>query len=115
MRRALELLRPLVPDAPGRVGRPAPRRCPVLMFAQRYLAAEPGSDMTSDELWRFYAEVAAVGELEPVSKSEFLRRLPGVMEATFGARKCHSIRRAKGIVRGFKGATVREDGCAVMR
>src|ERR1039458_8361156 len=93
IRRALELLHRLVP--PGGEGAAHPRRrdCPVALFARRYLVREPGSDLTSKELWKFFAEVSASGELEPLSKAAFLSRLPGIMELTFGTRKSHNVQR----------------------
>jgi len=81
------------------------------MFAQRYLQREPAEDVTSIELWQFYNEVAATGEIEPLPKAEFLRRLPAVMEAEFGARKCHNIQRAGHRVRGFHGVGIRLAAC----
>ncbi len=109
LRTALGLLRRLVPndDEPEAVDS-IPRRCPVAKFAQRYLARDPATAMTSAELWTFFAEVAAAGELEPLSKSEFLRRLPGVMAATFDVRKSHDVERGAHRVRGFKGIGLRE-------
>ncbi len=81
----------------------------MLSFVQHYLAPEHGSDMRSAELWGFYAEVAAAGELEPLSKAQFLRRLPGAMETAFGVKKSHSIMRGGQTVRGFKSVTIREE------
>jgi hypothetical protein len=111
IRSALELLHELVPPEEPHPGSPAPRRCPVTLFAQRYLAPEPGSDLASKELWKFFAEVAATRELEPLSKAEFLSRLPGVMELTFDLRKSHNIQRAGRRVRGFCGVGIRLDPC----
>lgn len=71
--------------------------------------------MTSTELWQFYREVAAAGEVEPLSKSEFMRRLPGVMEATFSVKKCHNIRRGAQTVRGFKSVSIAETACPVTK
>ena len=113
IRRALQLLHKIVPDddEPCAVYAAA-RRCPVILFAKRYLMRQPGADATTDELWKFYAEIAASGELEPLSKAEFLRRLTGAMLAVFGANKCHSIRRDKQTVRGFKSVNLRMDTCS---
>ena len=109
IRRAIELLRRVVPDD----GEPhavdlSPRRCPVAMFAKEYLVRQPGGDMSTAELFQFYDEVAATGELDRLSKSEFLRRLPNVLEIAFNLRKSHDIQRCGSRVRGFKGITVRE-------
>jgi hypothetical protein len=111
IRRAIELLHQLVPPEEPYASGPAPRRCPVLLFVERYLEREPGSDMTSAELWRFFSEVVEAGELEPLTKSAFQRALPGAMEVAFGVKKCHSIKRGRQTVRGFKGVGVREEAC----
>ena len=111
VRRALELLYQLVPPEGPHASDSAPRRCPVTLFAQRYLVREPTSDMTSEELWQFYKEVAASGELEPLTKPAFQRALPGAMESAFGVKKCHAIKRGRQTVRGFKGVGVREEAC----
>jgi hypothetical protein len=109
IRHALDLLHRLVPDAPGRPGDPARWRCPVHVFAKRYLMRDPDTDVSSHELWKFYSEVAAAGELEPLTQRAFQRLLPGAMEAVFGVKKCHSIKRGGHHVRGFKWVGVRED------
>ncbi len=69
--------------------------------------------MTSAELWRFCTEIVDAGELEPLTKQEFLRALPGAMEAAFGLKKCHSIMRDGRTVRGFKSVKIREEACMV--
>ena len=107
IRRALDLLHKLVPDDEPRAVDP-PRRSPVATFAKRFLARQAGADVTSCELWQFFTEIVAAGELEPLTKPEFQRALPGAMEATFGVKRCHSIRRDGKAVRGFKSVTVRE-------
>lgn len=109
LRRALGLLRRLVPDGDEPHAVDSPRRCPVAKFALRYLIRDPATAMTSAEHWTFYAEVAAAGELEPLSKSEFLRRLPGTMEATLGVNKSHHVARAGHRLRGFRGIGIRRD------
>ena len=76
---------------PGGCDQRARRGCPVTAFAERYLLLEPSSDLTSDELWIFYSEVAASGEVGILSKPVFLRRLTPVMDVVFGVRKCHSV------------------------
>jgi len=111
VRRALELLYQLVPPEGPHASDSAPRRCPVLLFAKRYLMPEPGSDMTNEELWRFYKEVAASGELDALTQTAFQRALPGAMETAFGVKKCHAIERGRQTVRGFKGVGVREEAC----
>jgi hypothetical protein len=109
IRSAIEILHRLVPDDEPRATNPAPRRCPVALFAKRYLAREPASDLTSAELWQFFGEVAATGEVEPLSKSEFLRRLPAVLQAVFDVRKSHAVEREGRHLRGFKGVGIRLD------
>jgi hypothetical protein len=90
-------------------GGPAPRRCSVTKFAAQYLMRDPAQDMTSAELWRFYSEIAAAGELEALTRQEFLRALPGAIEVTFGVEKCHAIRRDGQTLRGFKSVTISEE------
>jgi len=109
IRRALQLLHKLVPDDEPRAYNLTPRRCPVVAFVKRFLQRQPGADMTTAELWRFYAEVAAAGESEPLTRQEFLRALPGAMAAAFGLRKCHTVRRGKQTVRGFNSVTIRDE------
>ena len=110
--RALDLLHRLMPPEEPSAVFPVLRNCPVVLFVRRYLVREPGSDLTSNELWTFFAEVWASGEVEPVSKSEFLSRLTGVMELAFAVRKSHNIQRAGRRVRGFRGVGIRLDTCA---
>ena len=109
IRRAIELLHHLVPDAEPHTGVPRNRECPVLQFARKYLLREPDADVSSHELWKFYSEIVAAGELEPLTQRAFQRTLPGAMELTFGVKKCHSIKRAERTVRGFKGVDLRLD------
>jgi hypothetical protein len=109
--RAIALLQELMPDGMQRPGRPASRPCPVLDFARRYLMHDAGGDVTSDELWQFYKEVAAAREVEPLTQRSFQQALPAAMEAIYGTKKCHSIRRAGGTVRGFKSVSIREEAC----
>ena len=104
--RAIALLSSLTGEPYASV--PLPRTCPVRVFAQRYLVRNPDNSMTCQEIWTFFAEVAASGEVEPLSKAQFLRRLPAVMGCVFGVRKSHHIERAGGRVRGFKGITLNE-------
>ena len=113
IRRAIEILSRLVPPDERHAGGPAPRRCPVTQFATHYLIRDPGQDMTTAELWRFYAEVAAAGESEPLTRQEFLRALPGAMAAAYGLRKCHTVRRDGQTLRGFKSVTIREEASPV--
>ncbi len=109
IKRALGLLHKLVPDDEIRAVDLRTRRCPVLTFAKRFLMDDPDSDLTSGELWTFFGEVAASGEVPPLSKSEFLRRLPGAMAAVFGLRKAHDIERNGQRVRGFRRVGFRPD------
>ncbi|MGO8928085.1 MAG: hypothetical protein ACLQU3_14530 [Limisphaerales bacterium] len=112
VRRALNLLHRLMPPEEPYAGYPVRPDCPVALFARRFLLREPASDLTSAELRTFFAEVSASGEVEPLSKAEFLSRLPAVMESVFGARKCHNIQRNGRRVRGFRGVGIRLDTCA---
>ncbi len=109
--RAVELLQRLVPPEEPYSVDPVRRDCPVALFARHYLLREPASDVTSRELWTFFSEVSSSGEVEPVSKSEFLSRLPGVMELAFAVRKSHNVMRDGRRVRGFKGVGIRMDTC----
>ena len=111
IRRALDLLHRVMPPEEPYAGYPVRRDCPVALFNRRYLQREPASDLTSRELWKFFAEVSASGELEPLSKAEFLSRLPGIMELTFGLRKSHNVQRAGRRLRGFRGVGIRLDAC----
>jgi hypothetical protein len=85
-----------------------PRSSPVAKFVREYLAHDPAADISCSEAWSFFCEVARSGELKPMRQSEFLRRLPAAMEATYGTKKSHSIRRNGRTVRGFKSVTIRE-------
>ena len=108
IKQALAILHRLVPDDEPRDVDLTPRRCPVQAFAKRYLARDPGSDMSCAELWQFYAEVAAAGEAEKLKQAEFYRALPAAMASVFGVRKSHAINRDGTNVRGFRGIAVRE-------
>ncbi len=103
LRRALELLHRLVPDDYEPCAVDTPRRCPVAKFAKKFLVPDSESDLTSQELVCFFNEIAASGEVQPLSKSQFLRRLPNVLESAFGVRKSHDIERDGRRVRGFRG------------
>jgi len=108
IRRALEFLNQLVPqDQMPNKGDPAPGHCPVRRFAQEYLAPDPTSDVSCEELWFFFREIAEAGELPPLRKAAFLGRLPSVMDYVFSAKKCHSIERSGRRVRGFRGINFR--------
>lgn len=107
IRRAIALLQKLAPDGePCAVDYPT-RRDPIMRFAQQYLVQNPDTDVSCAELWEFYREISDSGELPPMRKATFLRQLPAVMEVTFGAKKCHSIRREGRTVRGFKAITIK--------
>lgn len=106
-RQAIQLLRTLVPDDKIRTENPGTRRCPVTQFVERHLKSELGSDMTTAELWRFYSEVAAAGELESVTRHQFLKSLPVTMRAIFGVNKCHRVVRNGRNLRGFRGINIR--------
>lgn len=112
IRHAIEILRGLLADDQGRAGNSASPRCPVTRFVQEYIAADLDADLTCDELWKFFQEIAQAGELPPMRKAAFLRQLPAVMEAVFNARKCHHIERAGHRVRGFRGVGIRLDAAA---
>ncbi len=104
---ALEVLNRLVTDGELRTSRPAPRPDPVSAFAKNYLVFDARDDLSVSELWTFYREIVAAGELEPVTKQAFLRALPGAMAAAFGAKKCHSIKRDGKSLRGFRSVTIK--------
>jgi len=110
VKQALRLLHDLVPDDEPRAVDLTPCLCPVLKFAKKYLVRDPAFDMSTSELYQFYREVSATGELDPLTKPEFLRKLPRVMAAVFDARKSHAIKRDAKTVRGFRGITLREQG-----
>ncbi len=114
IQQALHALHKLVPEDEPRASDPRPRPCPIITFAQRYLVRQPGTDMSSAQLWTFYEEVAAAGEVEPLTKQEFLRALPGAMAGVFGVRNCHTIKRDGHTLRGFKSVTIREDASDVL-
>jgi hypothetical protein len=111
IRQVIETLRRLVPDDQGGAGDSAPPNCPVTRFVREYLASDPDADLTCEELWKFFKEVSQAGELPPMRKAAFLRQLPAVMVAIFGARKCHAIERGGHRVRGFRGVSIRLDAC----
>lgn len=111
IRRAIDLLVRVLPDGAQRPQRPASRPCPVLDFAKRYLMRDPASDVTTRELWVFFSEVVAAGELEPLGQRTFQRALPSIIEGLFGARKSHCIQRGDQALRGFKGVGIREAAC----
>jgi len=108
VQQALGILHRLVPDDEPRGLDPRPRHCPVQAFAKRNLVLNPVRDMTTQELWEFYSEVAIAGEAERLSRAVFLRVLPGAMAAVFGLRKSHAIRRSEQTMRGFSGITIQE-------
>lgn len=87
---------------------PVPFQSPIRQFVQEYLAPDPKGDVSCAELWEFFQEVVAAGELPGMRKTVFLRQLPTVMEAVFRVRKSHHVERSGHKVRGFKGITVRE-------
>ena len=107
LNRAVALLRSLT-DEPQAVD-PEPRRCPVVRFAKRFLANDPIADISCGELWTFYREISASGELPTMPQAAFFRRLPFVLESVFGVRKCHHIVRSGHRVRGFRGVGIRLD------
>ena len=39
----------------------------------RYLVRQPDAEMSSAELWTFYKEIASAGDIDPLTKQEFLR------------------------------------------
>lgn len=107
LRDAIDILLRVLPDVTQPPSRPAPRSCPVAEFAKSFLTADVADDMSTEELWRFYQEIAAVGDLEQISRRTFERALPSAIAAAFGVKKCHSIQRDGRAVRGFRGVTVR--------
>jgi|EBPBio282013_DNA_FD.fasta_scaffold06620_3 hypothetical protein len=111
LNRAIALLRSLT-DEPHAVDA-IPRSGAVTRFVREFLVHDPTGDISCAEAWRFFCEVAASGALKPMRKLEFFRRLPAVVEATYDAKKCHSIRRDGRTLRGFKSVTIREQPSAI--
>ena len=105
VRRAIALLHSLTGEPPERL--PVPAQGPIKLFVTEYLVADPAGDLSCQELWAFYNEVAGAGELPLVRKAVFLRQLPTLMEAVFGARKAHNVERDGRRVRGFYGVSLR--------
>ena len=110
LKRAVAILQSLIAEPTALDSR---WRCPVQKFAKNFLQLDPASDLTCAELFEFYEEVVATGKIEPISRSQFLRYLPGVIEVTFGAKKCHAIKREGRSARGFKGIDIRREACPV--
>jgi hypothetical protein len=106
--RVFGLLRLLLPAEAAYTRDNLLQNSPVTLFVTHYLAWEPGTDVSTSELWEFFSEIVAAGELEPSSKQAFLRALPSAMEARYGAKKCHTIKRDGHCVRGFKEIGLRE-------
>lgn len=109
LNRALTLLRSLA-DEPHKSD-PLPRSCAVTRFVREYLAPDPATDVSCSELWTFYREISDAGELPPMRKAAFLRRLPGTMAAVFDACKSHDIEREGHRLRGFRAVGIREHAC----
>jgi hypothetical protein len=105
IRRTITLLCSLI-DEPQECA-PVPYQSPIRRFVQEYLAPDPKSDMSCEELWTFFQEVVDAGELPGMRKAVFLRQLPTVIETDFRVRKSHHIERSGRRVRGFKGITIR--------
>jgi len=74
------------------------------MFAQKHLALDPDSSVTSSELLeRFYA-FCQRHEWTPPSDTVFLQRIAQVIAERFGKTRCHNIERdGKKAVRGWRG------------
>jgi hypothetical protein len=107
IRCALELLHRLVPEDEPRGTNPRMRN-PVLLFARHYLMRQPGTQISTAELWQFYREIVEGGELEPLTKQVFERALRGAMEMTYGVKKSHNVKCGDGMVRGFRNIAIRE-------
>jgi hypothetical protein len=105
--RAISILASLV-NQPQAVD-PIPRSSPVWTFADEYLAPDPKGDITCEEAWRFFEEVAQAEGWPVMRKAVFLRQLPGIIEETFGARKCHHVVRNGRRQRGFRGVGLRTE------
>ena len=78
-------------------------------FTQKYLTADPVGDLSCQEAWTFFEEIAQAGELPPMGKATFLCELPVVIESVYNIRKCHHILRSGRRVRGFRGVDIRMD------
>jgi hypothetical protein len=83
------------------------RDSPVGRFAREYLAADLQSDLTCDEAWTYYQEIAQANELPQMRKAVFLRQLPSVMQVVYHVRKSHHIERFGRRLRGFRGINLR--------
>jgi hypothetical protein len=89
VRRAISILGSQI-DVPVECA-PVPRQSPVRRFVEDYLVADPNADLSCDEIWKFFQEVVAAGELSPMRKAVFLRQLPILMQEAVQARKSHHI------------------------
>ena len=72
------------------------------------MTPDPRSDLSCLELWTFFCEIVAAGELESMRKQVFLRRLTGVMEGIYGLKKSHNVLRDGRAARGFKGVAIKD-------
>jgi hypothetical protein len=109
IRRAVQLLQQFLPEYEPRMAPSTTRSSPVNRFAMEYLASDACDELSCDDLWKFFSEIAAAGYLPSMPKTVFFRELPAVMEFIFGVKRSHSIRRAGKMVRGYKGVTIRDD------
>src|SRR5712664_912838 len=108
IRHAINLLSEVAADDEPRATDTMRRDCPVLAFVERYLEKEPLSELSSNECWQFFAEVASAGDLPLIRRSLFLYRLPIAMKAVYNIGKSHNVRQGAGRVRGFRGISIRE-------
>ena len=105
LRDALKSLQRLLPDETLGSRELVSTRSPVLKFAKRYLKRNGLLDIATLELWQLYTEIVAAGDLEPLTRQEFERALPGVMDVLFDLQVCHSIERDGQTTDGFKTVT----------
>ena len=103
IRRAIAMLEMLVnePQATESL-----RQNPIAKFAREHLERDQTRDVSCTELWKFYNEIAAAGELPPLRGNDFFRRLPNVLAAVYRVRKSHNVIRDGRRVRGFRGITI---------
>jgi hypothetical protein len=109
IRRVVQLLQRFLPEYEPRMVPSTTRSSPVFRFAKEYLAPDTSDELSCHDLWRFFSEIVAAGDLPPMPKTAFFRELPAIMESVFGVKRSHSIKRAGKTVRGYKGVTIRDD------
>jgi hypothetical protein len=108
IRRTINTLQRMLPDDEPRMIPSSSRKASLIRFTTKYLAATSSGDLSCYELWAFYSEVAAAGRVPPMPKTLFFRELPAALEAAFGLKKSHNVKRNGKPVRGFQGIEILE-------